>query len=70
MRGQVVWINPKNFEEIKVQFDTERIAKIELFGDEVNINDILEGNFTNLGGEKLRNITQNKDINVLIQDFN
>ena len=69
MLGRVNWIDSKNPEFIKVQFDTERIAIIELLGAEVNINDILEGNFTNLGGEKLFNKTQKQEIDVYIHDF-
>lgn len=69
MLARVIWIDSKNPEFIKVQFDTECTAKIELLGAEVNINDILEGNFTNSGGEKIFNKTQNQDIDVYIQDF-
>lgn len=54
---------------IKVQFDGERIAIVELLGTEVEIEDILIGNFTSLGGEILLNKTQGKKIDVFIQDF-
>ena len=69
MRGKVVWIDPNNSELIKVQFDGGRIATIELLGAEVEIEDIIIGNFANLGGEMLYNKTQEEDLDVFIQDF-
>lgn len=69
MRGRVIYIDPNNSELIKVQFDGERIATVELLGDEVEINDILNGNFYNLGGETLYNLTQNEELEVFIQDI-
>jgi len=51
MYGKVIWIDPNNSELIKVQFDGGRIATVELLGTEVEIEDILIGNFTNLGGK-------------------
>ena len=53
MQGKVVWINPNNFEEIKVQFNINRIAIIELLGANLHIKNVLEGNFENLGSEKI-----------------
>lgn len=41
----------------------------ELLVAEVEIEDILIGNFTNLGGEILYNKTQEEDLDVFIQDF-
>lgn len=35
MRGRVIYIHPNNLELIKIQFDGERIATVELLGDEV-----------------------------------
>lgn len=69
MQGKVIWIDSNNPELIKVQFDGERIAIVELLGTEVEIEDILIGDFTNLGGEILFNKTQGKKIDVFIQDF-
>lgn len=69
MQGKVVWIDPNNSESIKVQFDSERIATIELLGAEVAIGDIIIGKFINLGGEIMFNQTQKKNIDAFIQDF-
>lgn len=68
MYGKVIWIDPNNSELIKVQFDGGRIATVELLGTEVEIEDILIGNFTNLG-ETLYNKNQEEDLDVFIQDF-
>ena len=69
MYGKVVWIDPNNSELIKVHFDGGRIATIELLGTEVEIEDIIIGNFTNLGGETLFNKTLGENLDAFIQDF-
>lgn len=69
MQGSVIWINPENSEDIKICFDEGRIVKIELLGAEVEIGDIISGDFTDLGGGTMYNSSKLEYIDVYVQDF-
>ena len=66
MKGTVIAVNQqKGF--IAVQLDGG-ITVIELLGGyEVSVGDIICGNLEDHGGETLRNVTENEDMDAYIQ---
>ena len=71
MKGIVKMINPKTC-MVAVELETNDFAIIEtrnvVFN--VDIGDIIIGNFNCLSGESVQNITKDETMNVLIKDIN
>ena len=71
MKGIVMMINPKSC-MIAVEVDTNDFAVMEtrnvVFN--VDIGDIVLGNFNCLSGEAIRNITKDESMDVVIKDIN
>jgi hypothetical protein len=71
MKGIVKMINPKTC-MVAVELETNDFAIIEtrnvVFN--VDIGDIIIGNFNCLSGESVKNISKDETMNVLIKDIN
>jgi hypothetical protein len=71
MKGIVKMINPKTC-MVAVELETNDFAIIEtrnvVFN--VDIGDIIIGNFNCLSGESVQNISKDETMNVLIKDIN
>lgn len=69
MRGTIEMINPKKG-MIAVRTEDDEYSVLELLGGySPEIGDILSGELENLGGEDVKNISQNEIWSVYIQDI-
>ena len=68
MKGTIELIGPRHC-MIGVKTDGDRFSVIELLGGySPEIGDVISGNLEDLGGETVRNVTQDEEWDVYIQD--